>query len=180
MLRVWRANTGRLQFKRNDCHASEIAAVGLFKNVIISGGRDRAVKVRPLYLLRLIVIVNNLANSFRFGSTAAGICVLYMKSTLKTGYYLWILTRLEGFSAQVRQVIGAWHLLTYLIWRRNNSSTSFQKHDTSQFTFYSGALLCPLRKEFRDGEGVYDVHFESPNEVLTADFNSALRLWDVR
>lgn len=37
-----------------------------------------------------------------------------------------------------------------------------------------------MREYFRSGEGVYDVRFESPNEVLTADFNSALRLWDVR
>jgi len=51
------------------------------------------------------------------------------------------------------------------------------------YLFYqlnSGALISRLRKHFRDGEGVYDVHFESPNEVLTADFNSALRLWDLR
>ena len=41
-------------------------------------------------------------------------------------------------------------------------------------------MMCALRKEFRDGEGVYDVHFESPNQLLTADFNTALRLWDVR
>jgi hypothetical protein len=45
---------------------------------------------------------------------------------------------------------------------------------------FSGALICPLRDNFRDGEGVYDMHFESPNELLTGDFNSALRLWDLR
>jgi len=44
----------------------------------------------------------------------------------------------------------------------------------------TGSRLCALRKNFRDGEGVYDVHFESQHEVLTADFNSNLRLWDIR
>lgn len=48
------------------------------------------------------------------------------------------------------------------------------------YFFLSGALICHLRQHFRDGEGVYDIHFESPNELLTGDFNSALRLWDLR
>ena len=50
----------------------------------------------------------------------------------------------------------------------------------SFFAHSSGSLICPLRRHFLDGEGVYDVHFESPNELLTGDFNSALRLWDLR
>lgn len=50
-LYVWRASTGRLQFKKMNCHSSEIAAVKLHKNVIVSGGRDKFVKVHSLEFL---------------------------------------------------------------------------------------------------------------------------------
>lgn len=42
---VWKASTGRLQFKETKCHSSDVASVKLFKNVIVSGGRDKFVKV---------------------------------------------------------------------------------------------------------------------------------------
>lgn len=42
---VWRASTGRLQFKKTHCHSSDVASVKVFQNVIVSGGRDKFVKV---------------------------------------------------------------------------------------------------------------------------------------
>lgn len=44
-LLVWRASSGQLQFKILQCHSSEISSVGLHKNLIVSGSRDRTVKV---------------------------------------------------------------------------------------------------------------------------------------
>lgn len=48
---VWRASTGRLQFKKINCHSSEISAVKLNKNIIVSGGRDKFVKVISILVL---------------------------------------------------------------------------------------------------------------------------------
>ena len=44
-LLVWRASNWKLQFKKTKCHSSEISAVGLYKNVMVSGSRDKTVKV---------------------------------------------------------------------------------------------------------------------------------------
>ena len=42
---VWRTSNGKLLLKKINCHASEIAAVKLYKSVIVSGSRDKFVKV---------------------------------------------------------------------------------------------------------------------------------------
>jgi len=139
-LLVWRASSGKLQFKKSKCHSSEISTVGLHKNLIVSGSRDKTVKIwqhswRDLHIIQEIILEDRVL-SLDIDPSGSVLC------TGTGGHF--------------------------------NVSPS-QLYDLS-----TGALISPLRKHFREGEGVYDIHFESPNEVLTADFNSALRLWDLR
>jgi len=139
-LLVWRASSGQLQFKIPRCHSSEISSVGLHKNVIVTGSRDRTVKVwqHSWRHLRTVQEINLEDRVLSLDIDPSG-------SVLCTG-----------------------------------TGGHFNVAPSQLYDLTTGALISRLRKHFRDGEGVYDVHFESPNEVLTADFNSALRLWDLR
>jgi len=139
-LLVWRASSGKLQFKVPQCHSSEISSVGLHKNLIVSGSRDRTVKVWQ-YSWRNLREVHEINVEDRVLS----LDIDPSGSVLCTG-----------------------------------TGGHFNVAPSQLYDLSTGALISRLRKHFRDGEGVYDVHFESPNEVLTADFNSALRLWDLR
>ncbi|XP_046649980.1 F-box/WD repeat-containing protein 4-like isoform X2 [Daphnia pulicaria] len=146
---VWKASTGRLQFKETNCHSSDVASVKLFKNVIVSGGRDKFVKI------------------FRFDNSNS------------------VLNHSWKNQCAIEEIYLDDRILSLDI---DPSGTLFCTGTAGHggvppshlFDLATGALICPLRDNFRDGEGVYDMHFESPNELLTGDFNSALRLWDLR
>ncbi|XP_032791175.2 F-box/WD repeat-containing protein 4 [Daphnia magna] len=144
---VWRASTGRLQLKKTNCHSSDVASVNVFKNVIVSGGRDKFVKV------------------LRFDNSISH----HSWKSIYTAEEIYLDDRILSLDIDPSGTL----LCT-------GTAGHGGVPPSHLFDLTTGALICPLRRHFRVGEGVYDVHFESPNEVLTGDFNSALRLWDLR
>lgn len=144
---VWRASTGRLQLKKTNCHSSDVASVNIFKNVIVSGGRDKFVKV------------------LRFDNSISH----HSWKSIYTAEEIYLDDRILSLDIDPSGTL----LCT-------GTAGHGGVPPSHLFDLTTGALICPLRRHFRVGEGVYDVHFESPNEVLTGDFNSALRLWDLR
>ena len=45
---------------------------------------------------------------------------------------------------------------------------------------YRGKEVVKLQQSLRVGAGVLDIHWESPNELLTGGYDTYLRLWDIR